>query len=90
MQNKIDKLTDSINDASKKMANSAKNVAFDLIAVAIIVAMLVISLGAIEMKEITLKTTIDIIISVVPFYLANIVLSLNYYKKGDILTLLIY
>lgn len=82
MATRIDKATDAINDTSKKIVREAKNIAFDIVAAVVIVAMLIISLGAIKMKDVTWQTIKDIIISVIPFYLANTVLSLNYYQKG--------
>ena len=60
-----------------------KNRAFDFIAIGIVIAMTVLSLGVVELRSITLKEFLNIILECVPFYMAATMLSINYYNKGS-------
>ena len=70
------------NENQKRFRTFAKSKAFDLIAVGLIITISLLSLGAIELRELTWKSIINIILETVPFYLGAISLALNYYKKG--------
>lgn len=70
------------NENQKRFKMFAKSKAFDLIAVGLIITISLLSLGAIELRELTWKSIINIILETVPFYLGAITLALNYYKKG--------
>lgn len=78
MENNTDKILDSKN----KGINYIKNRAFDLIAVGIIIAVTALSLGVTELREISINTLVDIVLECLPFYIAAVMLSNNYYNKG--------
>lgn len=80
--NKIDGIATDIHDNNKNLAKMAKDRVFDLIAVGLIVAVGLLNLGAIELRQITLLSILNIILETVPFYLASVTLALNFYKKG--------
>ena len=65
-----------------KVTNIVKNKIFDVVAILTVVIMSLISLGALELRDITLETIADIFIEAFPFYLAATMLSRNYYTKG--------
>lgn len=71
-----------LNENQKRFRTFAKSKAFDLIAVGLIITISLLSLGAIELRELTWKSILNIILETVPFYLGSISLALNYYKKG--------
>ena len=71
-----------LNENQKRFRTFAKSKAFDLVAVGLIITISLLSLGAIELRELTWKSIINIILETVPFYLGAISLALNYYKKG--------
>lgn len=56
---------------------------FDIIAAAIIVVLIAVSLGIIERRDITWSDIGNIIVECVPFFLAFILLGNNYYMKGS-------
>lgn len=55
---------------------------FDIIAVAIVAAMLALSLGVFELREINVREVFNILLETLPFYFATILLNTNYYTKG--------
>lgn len=65
-----------------KTVNFIKNKIFDIIAGFTVLIMTLLSLGALEFRDITLKNILDILIESLPFYLAATMLSRNYYTKG--------
>lgn len=73
---------DKVLDTKDKSIQFVKNRIFDFIALGIVVAMTVLSLGVLELREITPAEIIDIVIENVPFFLATMMLSTNYYNKG--------
>lgn len=77
------KNTDKILNTRDKSVQFVKNKIFDVVAVAIIVAMTALSLGVIELREITFDKIINIVIECVPFYIAATLLSVDYYTKGS-------
>ena len=74
--------TDKVLDGKNKSIEFVKNKAFDIIAVGIIVAMSVLSLGVVELREINAQEIVNIIIECIPFYVSATMLSVNYYNKG--------
>lgn len=80
--NKVDSIATDIHDNNKNLVKMAKDRVFDLIAVGLIVAVGLLNLGAIELRQITLLSILNIILETVPFYLAAVTLALNFYKKG--------
>ena len=79
---KIDDIANEIHDNNNQLAKMAKDRAFDLIAVGLVFSVALISLGAIELRNITVKEVLNLLLEAVPFYLASVTLSLNFYKKG--------
>ena len=71
-----------VSSAKSKTAEFMKSKMFDLIAVAIVVAMLALSLGVFELREINLRELANIGLETLPFYFATIMLNDNYYMKG--------
>ena len=65
-----------------KITSIVKNRIFDIIAVFTVIIMSLISLSALEIRDITLKDVADIMAESFPFYLAATMLSRNYYTKG--------
>lgn len=71
------------NEGKQKVTDFAKSKVFDLIGIGLIVAMLALILGVLEIKELTKQRILSILIEFVPFYLAALALTLNYYTKGS-------
>ena len=71
-----------INSNNKQLLKAAKDRAFDVIGVGLVFAVGLISLGAITLRDITPTEIINMLLEAVPFYLASVTLSVNYYKKG--------
>lgn len=80
--NKIDDVAMEIHDNNKNVAAMAKDRVFDLIAVGLIVAVGLLSLGAIELREITFLEIINMLLEAIPFYFGSVTLAVNFYKKG--------
>lgn len=77
----IDSIANDINESGKNFTKKIKSHAFDVIAVGLVVAVGLLNLGAIEIRDITTEW-INIILEAIPFYLGSIALALNFYKKG--------
>ena len=75
--------TDKLIEGKEKTNSFIKNRAFDFIAIGIVIAMTVLSLGVVELRTITLKEFLNIVLECVPFYMAATMLSINYYNKGS-------
>lgn len=65
-----------------KTVSFFKNRIFDFIAVFTVLVMSLLSLSALELRDITFKNLVDIFIESFPFYFAATMLSRNYYTKG--------
>lgn len=59
-----------------------KSKAFDLIGISVVIALVLVSLGVLERRAITLSMLGDILIETVPFFFAAMLLSNTYYMKG--------
>lgn len=79
---KVDDIAVEINQNNKDLKKTMKSKAFDIIGVALVVAVGLISLGVIELRELTPKEIINILLEAVPFYFGSVTLSMNYYRKG--------
>jgi hypothetical protein len=75
--------TDKILDTKNKGIDFIKSKVFDVISLAIVVAMTALSLGVIELRDLSYSQWANIIIECIPFYLAATMLSVNYYTKGS-------
>lgn len=73
---------ETYNDFKQSFKGGIKDRIFDIIAVGIVIAMLLLNLGAIELKEITWCSILDICIECLPFFLAAMLLNANFYTKG--------
>ena len=79
---KVDDVALELNENGKDLKRSLKNKAFDVIGVGLVVAVGLISLGVIELREITPKEIINILLEAIPFYIGSVTLAMNYYRKG--------
>lgn len=75
-------LAEQVVNAKSRATDFVKNKMFDLIAVAIAISMLALSLGVLELREINLREIANIVLETLPFYLSTILLNNNYYMKG--------
>ena len=80
--NNVNDIAVDISNNNKELLKAAKDRAFDLIGVGLIIAVGLISLGAITLRDITPTEIINMLLEAIPFYLASVTLSVNYYKKG--------
>lgn len=81
MDNKAN-AAEAVTSAKNKTVEFVRSRMFDIIAVAIVVAMLALSLGVFELRDITLVAMADIVLETLPFYLATVLLNDNFYMKG--------
>ena len=77
-----DKVAEQMKDFRQSLQRGIKAKIFDLIAMAILVVLIALSLGVIERRVITLSEIGNIIVECVPFFFAAMLLNDNYYKKG--------
>lgn len=71
-----------VTSAKSKATEFVKSKMFDVIAAAIVVAMLALSLGVFELRKINWRELANIMLETLPFYLATVMLNDNYYMKG--------
>ena len=79
---KVDDVAVELNNNSKNLAKTLKSKAFDIIGVGLVVAVGLVSLGVIQLREITPKEIINILLEAIPFYFGSVTLAMNYYRKG--------
>lgn len=79
--NRIDNFASELNENSKSLANKIKTHAFDAVAVGLVIAIGLLNLGAIELKNVGTEI-FSILLETIPFYLGSVALALNYYRKG--------
>lgn len=77
-----DELAEKINNKRANLQRGIKDRIFDFIAIIIMTALVLVSLGVLERRELSLSELGDIIIECVPFYFTALLLNDNYYKKG--------
>lgn len=75
-------IADKVTQTTERATTFVKNKIFDIIAVVIVVAMLALSLGVFELREINLNEILNIALETLPFCLATILLNTDYYAKG--------
>lgn len=76
-------IEDNVQNVSKNVVKVIKNRMFDFIAAGIVIAMLVLNLGVIELREITFISLLNILLETIPFFLCSVLLSVNFYNKGS-------
>lgn len=82
-------MKDNVNNGEKflntknKTTLFLKSRIFDFVAVGIVISLFMLTLGVLELREITLSEMLNIVIESLPFYLAVNFLSMNYYSKGS-------
>lgn len=69
-------------DVKTNVTKIVKDRAFDLVGAGLIIAVGMICLGAVELRNITLREALNILAEALPFYLATVCLCTNYYQKG--------
>lgn len=79
---KVDDIATELNNNSKDLRRTIKSKAFDVIGVALVIGVGLVSLGAITLRNITLKEVINIFLEAIPFYFGSVTLAMNYYRKG--------
>lgn len=77
----VNDIAAELNENSKNLATRVKTHIFDFIAIGLVVAVGLLNLGAIEIRNITAELW-NILLEAVPFYLGSVALALNFYKKG--------
>lgn len=80
--NSLHDAAETVNETTEKAVSFAKNRLFDVVAVFIIIAMAALTLGVLEKRDLTLDEIINITLECIPFYLAAMLLTTNYYTKG--------
>ena len=80
--NRIDNVATDIHERNLRFNSFARSHAFDLIGTGLIFAIGLLSLGAIKLRALSIVEFIDILLEAVPFYMASVTLSVNFYKKG--------
>lgn len=69
-------------DVKQTVTKVVKDRAFDLVGAGLIIAVGMISLGAVELRNITFREVLNILAEALPFYLATVGLCMNFYQKG--------
>lgn len=77
-----DKIAEQVKNTKLTLQRGIKSKIFDLIAIAILVVLISLSLGVLERRVITWSEIGNIIIECIPFFFAAMLLNDNYYKKG--------
>ena len=76
-------LGQTVTDGKQAIVSYIKNKVFDIIGIAILVAMFALMLDIVEGRPFTLESLKEVVVQVIPFYICAMLLSLNYYKKGS-------
>lgn len=76
------KIEETYQNTAEKLGNAIKTYLFDIIAFFIIIALLVLQLGAVTLETLTWENCAAIIAEAIPFFLFAMLLDTNYYKKG--------
>lgn len=79
---KVDNIATDIHENGKSHMQKIKDNSFDVAAVGLVIFMALLGLGALQLREMSWQSIINMIIETVPFYMTASVLSMNYYKKG--------
>lgn len=78
----LDQASDFVETNKENIVDFVKDKMFDIIAVFILVAMTALTLGVLELREITVLSIINMLLECIPFYLSSVLLAVNYYTKG--------
>lgn len=78
----VNEIATELNKNEKDLSKKAKDKIFDVIAVGLILCVSLLSLGAVQLRELTFLNFINMLLEAVPFYMSAVTLSINYYKKG--------
>lgn len=81
MDNQVS-IAEQVTSAKTRTAEFVRSRMFDIIAVVIVISMLALSLGVLELREISWQEIANILLETLPFYFATILLNNNYYMKG--------
>lgn len=76
------KIEDIVQDGKYKTASELKKSVFDVVAIAIVMAIVLASLDVFDLCDFTLMTFGDFVVGWVPYFLATILLTMDLYKKG--------
>lgn len=86
------KITDTVKDVysnpellqtgKDKVIDTIKTNVFDIIAIAIVVSIFLLALGALKIVDFTTSSILDMIVGFIPYYFALVLLSNNFYLKG--------
>lgn len=74
-------IASELDNNKKSLGQKIKTHVFDVVAVGLVIAVGLLNLGAIELRDIG-KEFFDILLEAIPFYLGSVALALNFYKKG--------
>jgi hypothetical protein len=77
-----DTISEAYSDKRSNLQRGIKDRIFDVIALVIMLALILVSLGILERRPITWHTLGDIFVECIPFFFAAILLNDDYYKKG--------
>jgi hypothetical protein len=75
-------LEESVDNFKTNARKKIKNRMFDIVALGVILAMMAISLGVFQLKDLTLDNVMPILIDFVPLLLTSALLTSDFYKKG--------
>ena len=68
-------------DILNKAKSAFQNAIFDIIAIAVIISIIILSLDIFAFKD-AWESLADILIEAIPYYIATLLLALDYYEKG--------
>ena len=80
--NQDNNIADKVSNGKIKVNDMIRSRAFDLVAAGIVVAMAALTLGVLELRTISWLELVNILLETLPFYLANLLLTINFYNKG--------
>lgn len=75
-------IADELHKGQEKAVDVVKTWIFDLLAIGVVIAAFLLSLGALDILKVTWENFAELFVDFVPYYLAAIILADNYYMKG--------
>lgn len=82
MKPNSESIADELHKGQEKATDVVKTWIFDLLAIGVVIAAFLLSLGALDILKVSWETFAQLFVDFVPYYLAAIILSDNYYMKG--------
>lgn len=85
MSNSVSEIIENpeiVSEAKTKAVSAIKMWLFDILGLALVVAMFLLGLGAFGFVELTWQSLLDTLISFIPYYLSLQLLNMDYYTKG--------